>query len=573
MSFNDRYNIWLKKTCHDSDALRELALLREYPDKLKDSFSESLDFGTGGIRGLMGIGPNRINKYTIRKTTQGLVEYLKKNTVDFTKGVAIAYDSRHNSENFAMEAALVLCANGIKTYFFESLRPTPLLSFSVRHLGCAAGIVITASHNPPEYNGYKVYGPDGGQITTKAQVDIKSFIDNIDTFRDVKMIKEDEALANGLISIIGAEIDKAYLDCVLALSKKVNTAETDRKIKIVYTPLHGTGLLPVTNLFSRMGYKENIYLVKSQMQPDGNFPTVRTPNPECKEAFSKANDLALEVNADVILATDPDCDRIGVSVKTIDNKYKILSGNQIGALLGFYMMTKADNVVNNFIIKTIVTSEFGANIAKDIGVEVVNTLTGFKFIGEKIKDLEGNDDKTFLFGYEESNGYLAGTFVRDKDAVIAAMLIVGMVEYYLTRGKTLIDILEELYIQYGYYLEDLETYTFKGTNWISKVNGIIEKFRDRDKVETWFNGIEIIEDYSTGIRTFTSSNNRENIDLPSANIIKITFISGSWFALRPSGTEPKLKIYYSVVSDTLSESEKTLLLIKSTVKQYIHTDY
>lgn len=570
MNYQERYKKWLENSLIDEDIKKELREIEKEEKEIEDRFYEDLTFGTGGLRGLIGAGSNRMNKYTVRRATQGLANYLKKNQNSIEqKSVAIAYDSRHYSQTFALEAALVLAANNIRTYLFDALRSTPELSYAVRLLGCAAGIVITASHNPSEYNGYKVYGSDGSQITLQMANSIIQEINAIDAFADVRIMEEQEAIQKELLRSIGEEIDQAYLAEVKNLSLKKDLAKKVKDFKIVYTPLHGTGLMPITKALSMLGY-ENVYLVPSQVEPDGSFPTVKSPNPEEREAFTLGIKLADEIKADILLGTDPDCDRVGVVVKNHLNQYQVLTGNQIGALLTHYILSSKEQIdKDNAVIKTIVTSDLGAKIAESYGATVFNTLTGFKFIGEKIKEFEEAASYKFVFGYEESYGYLAGTFVRDKDAVIASILIVEMAAYYQTKGMALLDALEEIYKEYGYYSDALESFTYKGIEGQEKIKNIVGKFRNYSQLKESFQEIDFIEDYQTQKRTHIDSGQGETIDLPKANVIKIYFKDQSWFAVRPSGTEPKLKIYYSTIGDSKELAEQKMNELKNQVASFI----
>ncbi|MGL5439559.1 MAG: phospho-sugar mutase [Filifactoraceae bacterium] len=566
--YKKNYNNWMNNLKNDRILRAELDEMMNNDNIIKECFYKNLEFGTGGLRGIIGVGTNRINKYTVRKATQGLANYLIK-MIDSGKSVAIAYDSRNFSKEFALEAALVLVANGIKTYLFESLRPTPELSYAVRFLKCNAGIVITASHNPKEYNGYKVYGSDGGQITLEMAEGIIKEINTLDVFQDIKIVKEEIAEKGSMLAYIGEEIDRNYLENVSKITKNQNLNESDRNIKIVYTPLHGSGLLLITKILEKNGYK-NVYLVNEQIDPDGNFPTVKSPNPEERESLAMAIEMAKKIDADIVLGTDPDGDRVGVAIK-YRGEYRLLTGNQIGALLSYYIVNNRFNPKNNdAIVKTIVTSELGASIAESKGVKVFNTLTGFKFIGEKIKEFEENNSYNFLLGYEESYGYLAGTFVRDKDAIIASALITEMVAYYQSKGLSPIKLLEQIYNEYGYYTEELESFIFKGIEGQAKIQQIVRDFKDRDKLLETFENIDSIEDYELR-KVYRVDNNIEiDLELPKSDVIKVKFKDKSWFAIRPSGTEPKLKIYYSMVDNKEDESKNKLNKIKGQISELIN---
>ncbi len=537
-----KYQRWMQSDKVDEQTKSEL---KECND-IEDRFYCDLKFGTGGLRGIMGAGTNRMNIYTVRKATQGLsLEILGKGQALAERGVVIAYDSRNNSSFFAKECAKVLCANGIKTYLFESLRPTPELSFAVRYLGCARGIVITASHNPKEYNGYKVYGEDGGQIPPEVADDIIAYIDKTDIFEDIKICEEPQYIS------IGEDVDKAYVNAVKAQSLGV---EIPNDFKVVYTPLHGSGNKLVRRVLNEIGVK-NVFVVPEQEQPDGNFPTVKSPNPENSEAFTLAIKYAKEHNADIILGTDPDSDRIGVVVRKTDGEYEVLNGNQTGALLCEFILRKMEEgrtlPADGAVIKTIVTTEMVRAIAKNYGIETIDVLTGFKFIGEKIKEFEyeGKNDK-FIFGIEESYGYLKGSYARDKDAVVASMLVVELAADLKLQGKTLYDGLMGLYERYGYYLEKLETKTLTGIEGTEKIKAIMQKFR----TEKLPFDIEKMIDYSSGID-----------GLPKSDVLKFFLSDWGWFAVRPSGTEPKIKFYFGVVGSSKQSANELLGKIEADV--------
>lgn len=541
MDYKQSYNAWLSSAFVDDQTKRELNGLDDV--EIEDRFYRSLEFGTGGLRGIMGAGTNRMNIYTVRKATQGLALYiLSLGKGACQSGVAIACDSRINSSLFAKECAKVLCANGIKTYIFDSLRPTPELSFAVRHLGCAAGIVITASHNPKEYNGYKVYGDDGGQIPPDKADKILSFIESVDIFDDVKITDTPDAV------VIGEEVDRAYIQSIKAESLGT---PIPGGFSVVYTPLHGSGNIPVRRILSEIGI-QNVYVVPSQELPDGNFPTVKSPNPENKEAFDIAIELAKEKAADIIFGTDPDSDRIGVVVKDAGGSYNVLSGNQTGVLLCDYILRKTKEKgmpAGAKVIKTIVTTEMVRAIASSHGADTVDVLTGFKYIGDKIKEYESTGD-SFLFGLEESYGYLKGTYARDKDAVVAAMLICEAAAECRAEGITLYDRLINLYKEYGFYNEKLLNFTFSGIEGAQKIKDIMSTFRALEPLD---NELERI-DYSKGIQ-----------GLPRSDVLKF-ILSDGWFAVRPSGTEPKIKFYIAAKADTFEEciqkTEKLEKMIK-----------
>jgi len=564
LNHNTKYQSWLKSESLDEESRKELLDIINNPGEIEERFCENLRFSTGGIRGIIGAGTNRINRYVIRQQVQGLSNYIKKNSPK-NHSVVIAYDSRHFSSEFALDAALVLCANNIKAYIFESLRPTPELSFAVRHLKCSAGIVITASHNPHEYNGYKVYGADGVQITVGVADHLMRETENVDIFNDVFIIKKGEGLKKGLLVYVGKEVDDAYLSEFSTLPSHLS--DSDKSIRIVYTPLHGAGARLVTKALQMRGYN-NLSVVDSQLEPDGDFPTVISPNPEEKETYKESIILAEKINADLIIATDPDCDRIGVGIKNDSGGFSLLSGNQTGALLLNYILSLKENIVSkDAVIKTIVTSDLGAVIAKSYGATVFETLTGFKYIGEKIEELEKNNSYKFLFGYEESYGYLAGTFVRDKDAVIVAVLIADMVDYYKYKGLSVFEVLNNLYEKYGYYEDALESFILNINDSRKRSDKIYSIFRSSDSVLKYFPNCEIIENYELGERLFLKTGSKEELELPKACVVKIYLSGGSWVAVRPSGTEPKLKFYYSAQGKSESEVKKRAEAIKGIIRR------
>lgn len=541
MDYIERYNRWLSSDAVDEATRAELSCISD--KEKEDRFYRDLEFGTGGLRGVMAAGTNRMNVYTIRRATQGLAMEILDCEGAAQKGVAIAYDSRNNSAAFAREAAGVLCANGIKTYLFDDLRPTPMLSFAVRYLGCARGIVITASHNPKEYNGYKVYGEDGGQIPPETADRIIGYINNTDIFDDIKTGDTDGAV------IIGEEVDRAYLDAVWAQSFGVDIPDD---FKVVYTPIHGSGNIPVRRILDRIGVK-NLFTVPEQEKPDGDFPTVVSPNPENAEAFELATRYAKEQNADLVFGTDPDSDRIGVVVRNAEGGYEVLNGNQTGALLCEYILRKSKEKGRmpkvSSVVKTIVTTEMVREIAESYGTSVIDVLTGFKFIGEKIKEFEENGQPDrYMFGLEESYGYLCGTYARDKDAVVAAMLIAEMAADYKNMGMTLYDALMSLYERYGYFKEYLVTKTLTGIDGAAQIKELMRKFRG----ELPF-GFEKRLDYTEGID-----------GLPKSDVLKFILKDG-WFAVRPSGTEPKIKLYFGVKADGKAEAGSRLEELVKTV--------
>lgn len=543
MGFRDKYENWLSFA--DENTKAELLSIKDNEKEIEDRFYKDLAFGTGGLRGVMGAGSNRMNKYTVGKASFGLANYLKSKYSGEIK-VALAYDSRNNSKYFARVSAGVFASCGVKVYLYDTLVPVPALSFTTAYLGCNAGVMITASHNPKEYNGYKVYDSRGCQFCTEDAKNAIGFINRIDDFNTVPFGSDD----NENITMIGEKTLSAYLAAV----KKQSLYEEKSNIKIVYTPLHGTGNIPVRRMLEGL----DVTVVKEQELPDGDFSTVRSPNPEEKDALLIAIEKAKEIGADLVLGTDPDCDRVGIAVKNSDNEYVLLTGNQTGALLvKFVLDMKKDKLSEkSVLVKTIVTSELGADIGRSYGLSVEETLTGFKYIGDKINKYEDSGDKEFIIGYEESYGYLVGTHARDKDAVVSAMLICQMAAWYKAQGKTLIDGLNSIYDEYGYYLDSLDSFVLKGKDGAEKIQGLMTYFRK--KGTSLFSGLKGITDYSLGID-----------DLPKENVLKYIWNDGSWLAVRPSGTEPKIKVYYSVKDSSREHAEKRLAEIKAVISDII----
>lgn len=549
MDIHEKYEYWLT---FDDNTKNELESITDKKE-IEDRFYKDLEFGTGGLRGIMGAGANRMNKYTVGKATKGLCEYLK-NEFAGEKSVVIAYDSRNNSKAFAECAAEVLCYNGIKTFLFEEIMPTPVLSFSVKYLNCNAGIVITASHNPKEYNGYKVYDKYGCQLVPQYADKVISYINNVKDIKSVKHMNLNMALSNGYLTYIGDEVLNSYISEV----EKMAVYKEASDLKIVYTPLHGTGNIPVRKVLSDMSF--DVSVVKEQAVADGNFTTVRSPNPEEKDALNMALEQAKRANADLVIGTDPDCDRVGVGVLH-NGEYTLLTGNQTGALLvDFYLKFKKQSLnPKSTLVKTIVTNDLGAEIARKNGLNVVETLTGFKYIGDQITKYEKTGENEFLIGYEESYGYLVGTYARDKDAVIASMLICEMAAYYKKNKMTLVDALNGLYSEYGFYLDALDSFVLKGKDGASRIKNIMSYFRANKA--TVFPNITDVKDYSTGIG-----------DLPKSNVLKFFLKGGSWIAVRPSGTEPKLKMYYSVRGIDSSTCERSLQNIRTIINGIMGMD-
>lgn len=534
--YKERVAEWL---AFDEDTKAELLAISDEKE-LEDRFYKNVSFGTGGLRGLMGAGTNRMNSYTVKKASLGLANYVLSHTTG-EASIAIAYDTRNHSQQFAEDAAAVFSSMGIKAYLFDVAMPTPVLSFAVRYLGCDAGIVLTASHNPKEYNGYKVYDNQGGQLTPDAARGVTGFIDDIENFYSVKELTGNP----DLVELIG----EAVLDAFITEIKKQSIHQGD--LHVVYTPLHGAGNIPVRRALE--GFKVSI--VKEQELPDGNFSTVRSPNPEDRKALELAIAQAKLEDADIVIGTDPDCDRIGVSVKHED-QYRLLTGNQIGALLADFVIAHMEVTEDSTLIKTIVTNDFGAKIASGKGLQIIETLTGFKYIGEKINEFETSDDLTneFVLGYEESYGYLVGTHARDKDAVVSALLICEMAAYYKAKGLTLFDKLEQLYGEHGYYLDALDSVTLTGVEGAARIKEMMEEVRESDA--DFFANVDEVRDYATGIA-----------DLPKENVIKFMLKDESWVAIRPSGTEPKIKFYYSVKADNEQSAQEKLQVIKTQIQQ------
>jgi len=551
LDYMTTYRQWLESPVVDEQTKQELKEIAGNENEIQERFYKNLEFGTGGLRGIIAAGSNRMNIYTVRKASQGLAEDIKNCGADaVARGVVIAYDSRHKSAEFAMESAKVLAANGIKAYVFDELRPTPELSFAVRHLNAARGIVITASHNPKEYNGYKAYGEDGGQLPPDSSDYVTTIMESVDIFNDVKVMDEAKAREAGLIEIIGAAVDDAYLACVREQSiNEENYKKLGDDFKVIYSPFHGAGNKPVRRILEMTGVK-HVQVVPEQEKPDPDFSTVKSPNPEEKEGFTLAIEMAKRDGADLIFATDPDSDRLGVVVRNNAGEYLTLNGNQIGVLLSEFILRNKKEAgtlpQNGAIIKTIVTTAMIYPIAKAFDVKVYDVLTGFKFIGEMIRDFEEHDYYSqYLFGFEESYGYLAGTYARDKDAVVAAMLVCQMAADYKVNGMTLYEGLQALYSTYGCYMETLKTITLKGIDGTERIKAIMEDFRSNPPAEV--NGVQVEKVWDVQASTITDKQgNVEKLELPKSNVLKFELADNSWFALRPSGTEPKIKFYFGV---------------------------
>nr|WP_315114305.1 phospho-sugar mutase [uncultured Clostridium sp.] len=568
--YQEKYRAWLNSKIINDDTKNELRNIKDEKE-IEDRFYKDLEFGTGGLRGVIGAGSNRMNIYTVSKATQGFADYLNLNFIN--PSVAIAYDSRNMSDKFAKAAALTLCANGIKVYLYDSLRPTPVLSFTVRHLGCQGGIVITASHNPKQYSGYKIYDEFGGQVTDIKADKIINCVNNINDFNEIKTISEEKALKNGLLNYIGEDVDKAYIDKVRSLTIRENLVNENAKdLKIIYTPIHGSGNIPVRRVLSELGYT-GVKVVKEQEAPDGNFPTAPYPNPESAQVFELALEMAKKEVPDIIFGTDPDCDRIGAVVNIGKGDYKVLTGNQVGLLLTHYILSSLKETKtlpkNGAIIKTIVTTEGARRIAEDFEVELIDVLTGFKYIGEKIQEFQVNKDKEYLFGFEESYGYLSGTFVRDKDAVIASVLIAEMTLYYKNRGMSLYEALIKLYEKYGFFREDLISIELAGKKGQEKISTCIDALRNSTIKD--IDGVNVISKFDYKLSVEETNGEKKEINLPKSNVLKFVLEDGSWFVVRPSGTEPKMKVYIAVKGNSLENAESELNRFKNNVMSIINS--
>ncbi|MCV2270211.1 phospho-sugar mutase [Clostridioides difficile] len=551
MDYKNNYEMWLNSPYFDEQTKNELLSIKDDEKEIQDRFYKNLEFGTGGLRGIIGAGTNRINIYTVRRATLGVLNYIMKTHGEEgkQKGIVIAHDSRYMSREFCIEVAKTLSAYGVKAYIFEELKPTPELSFAVRYLKCAMGIVITASHNPKEYNGYKVYDSDGGQICIDMANNIIAEVNKIDDYSIIKSIDFEEALSKNLITILDNEVDDEFIKAVKKQVLRQNIIdEYGKKLKIIYTPIHGTGNKSVRRVLSECGF-ENVMVVKEQELPDSNFSTVKYPNPEEKSVFNIAIEMAKNNGTDLIIGTDPDCDRVGIVVKDSSGEYVVLNGNQVGSLLVRYILESLveENKLpknNPTIIKTIVTSELGAKIAKAYNVDCLNTLTGFKFIGEKIKAFEESNDRSFIMGYEESYGYLIGTHARDKDGVVSSLMICEMAAYYSSKGMNLYEALIDTYNKFGYYKEDLKSVTLKGIDGIKKIKEMMLYFRSVKIDNVADVKLDKILDYKDGVD-----------DLPKSDVLKFLLEDGSWIAIRPSGTEPKIKFYFGANSDNQEDVE------------------
>ena len=569
MDHKQKYEQWLKDDCFDADTKKELEAIADNDKEIKERFYKDLEFGTGGLRGIIGAGTNRMNIYTVGKASQGLANYILAQGEEAKKmGIAIAFDSRNMSAEFAQTTGLVMAANGICAYIYPSLRPTPMLSFAVRHLGCTAGVVVTASHNPPEYNGYKVYWADGGQVPFPRDEQIIAEVNKVEHYSDIKKMDLEEAKAKGLYNIIDSSVDDAFIENVKAQSLNSDLVKRlGEDFKVVYTPIHGSGNIPVRRALKEAGFK-NVYVVKEQEMPDPMFTTVGYPNPEDPKVFALAIELAKEKNADIIVGTDPDCDRVGAVVKDNKGEYVVLTGNMTGALLTEYILSqrKAQGILpkNGAVIKTIVTTEMIRPMCEEYGMKLYDVLTGFKYIGEKIKEFEETGNYEYVFGFEESYGCLAGTYARDKDAVVATLLICEMAAYYKSKGMTLYEGLLEIYHKYGFYKEGIKSLTLKGIEGIEKIQQIMSAFRNNTPTE--FAGVAVTwaRDYKTKTFKNLKTGQTQEDTLPVSDVLHYTLEDGAWICVRPSGTEPKLKFYYGVKGSSIEDADaKIAALIKA----------
>ena len=560
MDYKEIYNQWLENPYFDEATKEELKAIKDDENEIKERFYMDLEFGTAGLRGIIGAGTNRMNIYVVRRATQGLANYIAK--VDKkSQGVAIAYDSRHMSPEFAQEAALCLAANGIKAYIFETLRPTPELSFAVRHLGCVAGINVTASHNPPEYNGYKVYWEDGAQITPPHDSGIMGEVKAISDWNTVKTMDKEDAVKAGLFEVIGQAVDDAYMAELKKQIIHMDAIQAEgRNLKIVYTPLHGTGNIPARRILKELGF-ENVYVVPEQELPNGDFPTVSYPNPEAAEAFELGLKLAKEVDADIVLATDPDADRLGVRVKDKNGEYHDLTGNMSGCLLANYELSQRKAVNGSLpedgaLVKTIVTTNLADAIAKGYGVNLIEVLTGFKYIGQQILGFENSGKGTYLFGFEESYGCLIGTYARDKDAIVATMALCEAAAYYKTQGKTLWDAMIDMYEEFGYYKDAIQAVTMKGIEGLQKIQEIMTTLRQNPPAEFAGHKVTAVRDYKLDEITDLATGEKKPTGLPNSNVLYYELTDDAWVCVRPSGTEPKVKFYYGVKGTSLADADE-----------------
>ncbi len=573
MDYKKLYEEWLSNPYFDEETKAELKAIEQDENEIKERFYKELEFGTAGLRGVIGAGTNRMNIYTVRKTTQGLANYIAAVNGQ-EKGVAIAHDSRRMSPEFAKEAALCLAANGVKAYIFDSLRPTPELSYAVRKLGCIAGINITASHNPPEYNGYKVYWEDGAQITPPHDSGIMAEVQKVTDYNTVKTMDEEAAKVAGLFQVIGKEVDDAYIEELKSQVIHMDAIKAMAKeLKIVYSPLHGTGNIPARRVLKDLGF-EQVYVVKEQELPDGEFPTVSYPNPEADEAFELGLKLAKEVDADLVLATDPDADRLGVRVKDKNGEYHTLTGNMSGCLLADYELGQRKAVNGSLpqdgaMISTIVTTNMAAAIAKYYGVKFIEVLTGFKYIGQQILGFETSGVGSYLFGFEESYGCLIGTHARDKDAIVATMALCEAAAYYKTKDMTLWDAMIEMYERYGYYKDDIQSITLKGIEGLAQIQTILENLRKNPPAEIGGYKVLSARDYKADTIVDMETKEVKATGLPSSNVLYYDLTDDAWVCVRPSGTEPKIKIYYGVKGTSLTDADEKSAALGQELKKLI----
>lgn len=569
MNYLEEYKNWCTNSIFDENIKKELLKIKDNQKEIEDRFYKSLEFGTAGLRGVMGAGTNRMNKYTVMKATQGLANFIIKERGQ-NRGVAISYDSRNMSKEFSEYTALCLNANGIKTYIFESLRPVPELSFAVRKLGCISGIMITASHNPPKYNGYKVYWEDGAQITAPNDKQIINEVNSVTKYEDIKTIEKETAISKGLYNVIGKEIDDEYIEELkkLVLNKEI-IKEEGKKLKIVYTPLHGTGNIPVRRILKELGF-ENVYVVPEQEKPDGNFPTVEYPNPEDKKAFKLALELAQKVEADVVLATDPDADRLGVYAKdSKTNTYMGFTGNMSAMLIAEYLLSqrKERKMLSNngAMVTSIVSTDLAKAISKKYNIKLFEVLTGFKYIGEKIRQFEETNEYKYEFGFEESYGCLSGTYARDKDGVAAVTTLCEAAAYYKSKGITLYDQMLNIYKEYGYYMEDTVAITLEGKDGAEQIKNIMEKVRNNPPSEIGKHKVIKFIDYKKEIKINMQNGKEEKTNLPNSNVLYFELENDNWCCIRPSGTEPKIKFYLGVKSNSEENAKKELENMKQSI--------
>lgn len=572
MDYIQEYKRWLDNA--DAETVAELKAIENDANEIKERFYKNLEFGTAGLRGIIGAGSNRMNSYVVGQATQGLANQLIKTNPDADEiSVAIAYDSRIKSDEFAKVSAAILAANGIKVYLFEELKPVPELSFTVRYKKTTAGIVITASHNPAKYNGYKVYGADGAQLNPELAAIVLDEIGKTDMFKDVKTCDFDKAVADGKIVMIGDDVEDAYLDCVAAQSINSDLIrEKGDSLTFVYTPFHGSGNKPVRKILKRMGF-DNVVVVKEQELPDGRFPTVKSPNPENKEGFTLAIEYAKKCGADLIIGTDPDADRVGIIVKNKDGEYNTYTGNQVGAMLTEYILSnlksRGELADDAYVVKTIVTTNLTKAICDNYGVETKEVLTGFKFIGEKIKESEETGIGTYIFGFEESYGYLKGTYARDKDAVVATMLIAEMTLWCKENGSSLAEFMDSIYAKYGRYIEYVESVVMEGIDGSEKIAAIMDKLRTDTPTSIGGKAVTAVRDYETSVRTEIKSGAKEEILLPKSNVIYLELEDGNNFVVRPSGTEPKIKLYCLLRGKDSAAAEDLLAKVKDDIKKIV----